>query len=193
MHVLNPKPGEALSTAITEALKVDQMHDDSIEGEVKRHFEESILALSKPMEHADLSTVVREGMVKDLRVVGVHSRISWVIHILPDDLDARGEDILALIEGLKHLQVETMVVNVEHIQLHLITHRDGLLGLELMVLELCDKFAKSLPITSGNELGVLRDGQVSHDRLGFVAGLNETLLSSHINFMARRVRHFVLL
>ena len=158
MHVLNPKPGEALSTAITEALKVDQMHDDSIEGEVKRHFEESILTLSKPMEHADLSTVVRKGMVKDLRVVGVHSRISRVIHVLSDDFDARSEDVLALIKGLKHLQVETMIVNVEHIQLHLITHRDGLLGLELVVLELSDKFAKSLPITGGDELSVFRDG-----------------------------------
>ena len=50
------------------------------------------------MENADLSTVVRNGAVEDLRIVCIHGWVSRVCHILADEFDFGSEDELAFVK-----------------------------------------------------------------------------------------------
>ena len=50
------------------------------------------------MKNADLSTVVRNGAVENLRVVSVHGRVSWVCHVLANEFDFGREDELAFVK-----------------------------------------------------------------------------------------------
>ena len=55
MHTFNGEASHALSPREAKALKVNQMYDESIEGELKGDFKESIVALRKTMEDANLA------------------------------------------------------------------------------------------------------------------------------------------
>ena len=88
VHVLNTEPSHALSTTVAIALKIYKMDEEAIQGILQSDFKEGILALCKSMEHADLTAIVRQGMIKDLCVVRVHSRIYRVSHIAANKLDS---------------------------------------------------------------------------------------------------------
>jgi len=146
VHVLDTKASEAFAAAISVALEVNKVNEEAIQRELDGHLKEGILALSKAMEYADLPTVVRKRVIEDLGVVRIHSRIFRVYNITTNKLDARGEDELALVEALENLKAQSVVINVEHIELHLFAHSNRLLRRELMLLKLRDKFAERLAI-----------------------------------------------
>ena len=50
MHLFNAKSGYALACAEAETFKVNQVHDETVQGELERRLEKCILALAKTVE-----------------------------------------------------------------------------------------------------------------------------------------------
>ncbi len=59
MHTLNSEASHALTPREPKPFKVNQMYDESIERELKGDFKESIVALGKTMEDANLALKFR--------------------------------------------------------------------------------------------------------------------------------------
>jgi hypothetical protein len=56
VHAFNSEACHALASRETESLEVDQVDDESIERKLERFFKESVMALCKTMEDANLSS-----------------------------------------------------------------------------------------------------------------------------------------
>ena len=119
VHGFHREARDALATTKTEPLEVHQVNNEPIERELESRLEESILALSKSVEDADLPTIFRllECLIADLRVVGEHSWILGVIDVFADELELGGEDEFTLVESLQHVQSQSHVVNIKESEL----------------------------------------------------------------------------
>ena len=92
--------------------------------------------------------------------------ISSVVDELTDELNLLTQDKFTAFECFKYMQLESVVVDIVELQLHLWIHFDRLFRLELIILVMCDHFMYSRSVRERSHLIVL----LWHNQLAILGG-----------------------
>jgi hypothetical protein len=96
------------SGRVPSAVKVHQVNDVSIKGELQRRFKKGVRALREPMHDAHISSLLGDGDILNARVVVVERGIGHGLgrDILPQNVDPASKCDFSLVKSLEQLKLE---------------------------------------------------------------------------------------